>query len=106
MNINPLSSGAINILSLGDKITSGSDKALGSEEPAGSFSNILTDALEAASQADKADKGSAIELLLGQSDDLSGLFLDMQKAELTLNLAIQIRNKVVEAYNEVMRMQV
>jgi len=72
----------------------------------GGFANILSDALNTASIADAADKASALELLMGQSDDLSGLLLDAQKAELSLNLALQIRNKVIDAYNEVMRMQV
>ena len=70
------------------------------------FANILSDALSAATQADAVDKVSAIELLTGQSDDLSGLLIDAQKAELSLNLALQLRNKVIDAYNEVMRMQV
>jgi len=72
----------------------------------GSFSNILTDALDTASQADLADKASSLELLMGQSDDLSGVMIAAQKAELSLNLALQIRNKFIDAYNEIMRMQV
>jgi len=32
--------------------------------------------------------------------------LDAQKAEITLNLAIQLRNKVLDAYKEIMNMQV
>jgi flagellar hook-basal body complex protein FliE len=37
---------------------------------------------------------------------LHGVMVTMQKAELNLQLAIQVRNKVVEAYNEIMRIQV
>jgi len=82
------------------------DKLSGLGESGGSFANILTEALNTASLADSADKASALELLMGQSDDLTGLILDAQKAELSLNLALQIRNKVIDAYNEIMRMQV
>jgi flagellar hook-basal body complex protein FliE len=106
MNVNPLSSSLINLLS-NEAVTFDTDKtSISGESSSGSFANILSEALNSAEQADKADKASAIQLLMGQSDDLSGLLLDAQKAELSLNLAIQIRNKVVDAYNEIMRMQV
>ena len=103
MNVNPLSSNLVNLLSsepLASSPSGGSSAALGG------FADILTQSLKTASEADSADKFSGLQLLTGQNDDLSGLLLDMQKAELSLNLALQIRNKVVDAYNEIMRMQV
>ena len=106
MNINPLSSNLINILSPSDALTSSSDRASGSGQSDVSFANILTESLSTAAQADAADKASGLALLMGQADDFSGLLLDAQKAELSLNLALQIRNKVIDAYNEVIRMQV
>ena len=105
MNISPLSSNLINLLS-NDALKFDSNKLPDSELSKGSFADILTESLATASSADAVDKISSLELLTGQSDDLSGLMLDMQKAEISLNLAIQIRNKVVDAYNEIMRMQV
>ena len=72
----------------------------------GSFANILTEAITTARENDAIDKGSALELLMGESDDLSSLLIDAQKAELSLQLALQIRNKIIDAYNEVMRMSV
>ncbi|MDR3310599.1 MAG: flagellar hook-basal body complex protein FliE [Oscillospiraceae bacterium] len=74
--------------------------------PNESFSNILKDALDTAAATDKSDKASTIELLAGTTDDMSGLMLDAQKAEIALSLALQLRNKVIDAYNELMRMQV
>ena len=71
-----------------------------------SYTNIVSEALNTVSVTDSADKHSAIELLMGQTDDLSGLLIDAQKAEISLNLALQIRNKIIDAYNEVLRMQV
>jgi len=105
MNINPLSSNLVNLLA-NEALKFDSDKLTDSDLNSGSFADILTEALTTASQADTVDKISSLELLMGQTDDLSGLMLDMQKAELSLNLALQIRNKVVDAYNEVMRMSV
>ena len=106
MNISPLSSNIVNLLSPNEAISFNSNKVFGTEESQGDFADILTEAFSTAAQADKTDKASALGLLMGQSDDLSGLLLDAQKAELSLNLALQIRNKVIDAYNEIMRMQV
>ena len=103
MSINPISPNIINILSNEPKFTIGTDTE---DTPETSFADILTESLKSAAELDATDKASAIELLIGQSDDLSGLMLDAQKAELSLNLALQIRNKVIDAYNEIMRMQV
>jgi len=72
----------------------------------GSFADILTESMSTAQVTDFIDKGSTLELMMGEADDFAGLMIDMQKAELSLNLALQIRNKVIDAYNEVMRMSV
>jgi len=101
ININPLSANLTNVISPNQSIAFDT-----TDRNEFAFSNVLADSLRTAGLADHADKTSALELMIGQSDDLSGLLLDAQKAELSLNLAIQIRNRVLDAYNEVMRMQV
>ena len=103
MNVNPLQPSFINLISneQASPFSSGTGETIEA-----SFADILTDSMKTAAELDAADKASAIELLIGQSDDLAGLLLDAQKAELSLNLALQIRNKVLDAYNEIMRMQV
>ena len=106
MTINPLSQNLIHLLSPNSALSADADKLTGSGQIDSSFSNILTEALATASAADSADKASQLQLLMGESDDLTGLLLDAQKAELSLNLALQIRNKIVDAYSEIMRMQV
>ena len=106
MTINPISPNLVHLLSPSSTTSSDADRLAGAGAPEGSFANILTDALNTASQADAADKASALGLMMGQSDDLAALIIDAQKAELSLNLALQIRNKFVEAYNDIMRMQV
>ncbi|MCL2151636.1 MAG: flagellar hook-basal body complex protein FliE [Oscillospiraceae bacterium] len=106
MNLTPLSSDLVNILSPTEATPLSSKYILDTDGSPDSFANILSEAFTTAGLADKADKASALELLVGNSDDLSGLLLDAQKAELSLNLALQLRNKVIDAYNEIMRMQV
>ena len=106
MNLSPLSANLIHILSPNSALTSDADRLAALAQSDGSFANILSESLGAAAHADTVDKVSSLELLIGQSDDLSGLMIDMQKAELSLQLALQIRNKVIDAYNEIMRMSV
>ena len=42
----------------------------------------------------------------GQIDDINQVILAVQKADLALNFALELRNKVVEAYQEISRMQI
>ena len=70
------------------------------------FGDIFSNALKEAAAEERASNEAAKELLSGNITDIHSVTLQAAKAELALNLAIQIRNKVVDAYNEVMRMQV
>jgi len=45
-------------------------------------------------------------LLTGETDSIHTPVIAGQKAELALSLAVQVRNKVIEAYHEIMNMQV
>ena len=71
----------------------------------GGFANILSAAFDNANATNQADRTSLLELLTDQTDDLSGLLIDAQKAELALQFALQMRNKLIDAYTEIMRMQ-
>lgn len=105
MNINPLSSSIGRLLPT--EITTQLEKIPSmTEEEVGSFADVFTDAFNNAADTDMSDKSSALELLAGEADDMSGLLLDAQKAEIALNLALQIRNKALDAYDTVMRMSV
>jgi flagellar hook-basal body complex protein FliE len=45
------------------------------------------------------------ELAAGRITDINEVVLAVQKADLALNFALELRNKVIEAYQEVSRMQ-
>ena len=102
MQINPLSTNLMHLFN-SEPLSTAVDK-LAKEDS--SFANILSDALATTTTTDAVDKNSTLGLLTGESDDLSGMLIDVQKAELALQLTLQIRNKIVDAYNEVMRMSV
>ena len=100
--INPLSNNLIHLLNT-EPVKTASERFTGSQS---GFADILTESFKAANRTDAIDKGTSMQLLMGEADDLSGMLIDVQKAELALSLALQIRNKVIDAYNEVMRMSV
>jgi flagellar hook-basal body complex protein FliE len=78
----------------------------GSGDSSGEFQNILSDAMDAANETDAADQSGVAALLTGNVNNLSDIVIESEKATLALDLTVQIRNKVIDAYNEVMRMQV
>ena len=47
-----------------------------------------------------------VELLTASEKDIHGTVIAMEKAEISLRLLLQVRNKLTAAYEEVMRMQV
>lgn len=77
-----------------------------STENAGtSFSELLKDTIGQMEDVQAENSMNTLELLSGQSTEIHTAIIEAQKAELTFNLAVQVRNKVIDAYNEVMRMQ-
>jgi flagellar hook-basal body complex protein FliE len=49
---------------------------------------------------------AATELALGQSDNLHQVLIGSERTRLQFELAMSMRNRVLEAYQEIMRMQV
>ena len=70
------------------------------------FKNVLSGFLDNANTTDSADKLSNIDLMTGNADNTHDTVIASEKADIALKLTVQIRNKVIDAYNEVMHMQV
>ncbi|MGE4484083.1 MAG: flagellar hook-basal body complex protein FliE [Oscillospiraceae bacterium] len=70
------------------------------------FASIFKDALSLAESTESQDKSSTLDLLTGEADDIAGVLIDAQESEIALSLTIQLRNKLMESYNEIMNMQV
>jgi flagellar hook-basal body complex protein FliE len=45
-------------------------------------------------------------LALGQTSDIAAVAMEVERASLSMQLAVQVRNKAVDAYHEIFRMQV
>ena len=70
------------------------------------FSDVFGEIYDLAESTEQLDKSSVLSLLTGETDDISEILIDSQKAELSLSLTIQVRNKMLDSYNELMNMQV
>ena len=76
------------------------------EEPTQSFGEMLTDALKKTNELQlESDKLNAA-LAAGRVEDISQVVVASQKADIAIQLTLQLRNRAVSAYQEVMRMQV
>lgn len=70
------------------------------------FKTALQDAFQNVDQLQKTAHASTESLLRGESEDLHKVALDQQRAALSFELFLQVRNKAVTVYQEIMRMQV
>jgi len=83
------------------EITSG-----GKGKTTSSFMDILKDSIQKVNELQvEADKAIA-ELATGKNRDIARTMIAVEKASIAFQMMTQIRNKIVEAYQEIMRMQV
>jgi flagellar hook-basal body complex protein FliE len=77
----------------------------GESRPGGGFRDALATAIQSVEGYGREASSSAQSFLAGEEQDLHTTILATQKAELALEMFLQVRNKVVNAYQEIMRMQ-
>ncbi len=70
------------------------------------FADSITSALESVSDAEFAADSIAETIATGGDASVQELMTSMTKAQLSVDLLVQVRNKAVEAYQEIMRMQI
>jgi len=71
-----------------------------------SFGTVLKNAISTVNDSQIASDKMTDKLVNGDNVELHDVMITAQKANITLNTALQVRNKVVEAYQEIMRMTV
>lgn len=70
------------------------------------FSNIISKTMADVSAAEATADKIAIGIASGQDENIQDLLIATSKATLGVQLLSQVRNRAVEAYQEIMRMQV
>ncbi len=93
-----LSSSAVQNRSIG-KI--GERKALNDT----SFSQWLNHSIQQVNSMQQKADAAARDLVTGQNKDIHGTMITMQKADIAMSLMMEVRNKIISAYDEIKRMQ-
>ncbi len=70
------------------------------------FVDAMSSALREVSDMQSRADEMAVQLAIGKDVDIHEAVLASEEAQLAFNFTMQIRNKLIEAYQEVMRMQV
>lgn len=100
--INPVSLALNSVKSQAEGISSFPEKKSDNTE----FIKMLKNGISEVNTAMKTADKSSLDLISGKSSNLHETMLSVAKAEIGFSALIQIRNKAIEAYQDVMRMQV
>ena len=70
------------------------------------FGSLVREAVESIESTQKGAEQEISKAVTGESPDLHKTIIALQTADLKFQLGLQVRNKLINAYEEVMRMQV
>ncbi len=82
------------------------DAASASGTAGTSFADTLKNAIGEVNQAQQVSDQKIQELATGRTDDVASVMIATEKADIALRTMMQVRNKIIDAYQEIMRMQV
>jgi flagellar hook-basal body complex protein FliE len=74
--------------------------------PHSSFTNIIDRAVQEVDGKMKAAAADQSKVLTGETNNLHQAMISMQEASLAFSLMVEVRNKLIDSYQELMRMQV
>ncbi len=80
--------------------------AAGASGAGGEFKNVFEKAIAGVQDLRQSADQGIERFLAGEGEELHSVVMATQKAEMAFELFLQVRNKVVSAYQEVMRMQI
>lgn len=72
----------------------------------GSFSKMLSNAIGQLNQSQLSSQQAIQGYLNGNTTDLHNVMIAVEKSSIELQTAVQVRDKAINAYQEIMRMQV
>lgn len=87
--------------------TQRADQTPKATEPKGpGFGERIGNAIEQVAEAQKNAAQSATDFELGKTDDLASVMVEQQVASLGFQMTLQVRNKALTAYRDIMNMPV
>lgn len=79
--------------------------SLGSGSESGGFGGVLKNALNQVSNLEGSAQQQVGTLLQGGNADMSKVMISVEKADVAFQLMMQVRNKIVSAYQDIEKMQ-
>lgn len=79
---------------------------LNNEKAEKPFGDVLKESIGEINRLQNEAEKAAKDLALGKAENIHDVMISMEKASVSFRLMMQVRNKIIEAYQEVMRMQV
>ncbi len=74
--------------------------------PEESFAGLLSRAVGSVDEAMKTSDQKVEDFISGKTDNVHDVMISMQRAQLSFQMMVEIRNKAIEAYHELSRMQI
>ena len=68
------------------------------------FSKLVFDQIEKVSNLENEANQKAKDFIVGKNDNVADLIISGEKAKLALEFTVEMRNKIINAYKEIMRM--
>jgi len=104
--INPMTAATQALTALsGSGVGTSSTSASGAGAAATPFSDLMTDAIGQVNQLDNQAHAAVEGLMSGSGVDVHQAMIATQKASMAFELALAVRNKAVQAYQQVVGMQ-
>lgn len=76
-----------------------------SENQQTSFANVISDAINKVNDTEVEANNKIESLIKGEDISMHDVMLSMQEAQISMQALIEVRNKVVEAYQEISKLQ-
>ena len=73
--------------------------------PVAQFGKLLKEAIQQVNDVEKGSQGE-LQKYLGNESDLHSVMIALEKADLSFQVMMQVRNKILQAYQEIMKAQV
>lgn len=70
------------------------------------FGDVLKKAIQEVNDYQKNAEKVSADYAAGKTDNINDVIVAAEKADISLRLTIDIRNKIVDAFKEIMRMQI
>ncbi|HEY8499465.1 MAG TPA: flagellar hook-basal body complex protein FliE [Clostridia bacterium] len=75
-------------------------------EEQASFRDIMMQALRNVSELEKQADSITEDFIAGRTDSIHSVLIAAEKASISLELIVEVRDRVLDAYSEIMRMQI